>query len=162
MQTNVSRLHECCKPHELNADAASCRYSLDEKACEWAGKVAASPGYESLHFLGKQFVAMPFMHTETVEGQQVWPGSPPTPPICALQQVCRATQVLSCLHAHDIALQCLGASHAVSHQHLCKCNATPHGSLCPSFEVTMMLRHAAEVLGHDEGHSSCPGDRIRQ
>jgi uncharacterized protein (DUF924 family) len=49
-----------------------CRYSLDEKAREWAGHLAGRLGYHELPFAGKLFVSLPFMHEETLEGQQVF------------------------------------------------------------------------------------------
>jgi uncharacterized protein (DUF924 family) len=48
-----------------------CRYSLDGKAREWAGDLSGRPGYRDLPLAGKLFVALPFMHGETLEDQQV-------------------------------------------------------------------------------------------
>ena len=49
-----------------------CRHSLDGKARQWAGELAGRAEYTDLHPCAKQFLALPFMHEETMAGQQVW------------------------------------------------------------------------------------------
>lgn len=51
--------------------ASACRYSLDPKAREWCDQLAKHPEYEQLHPSGKMFLALPFMHEESMAGQEV-------------------------------------------------------------------------------------------
>lgn len=53
---------------------AAGRFCLDEKARAWANElVGAGDAYEALHPACKLFVALPFMHEESLEGQQARP-----------------------------------------------------------------------------------------